>query len=117
MLAQANTKGMPPLSPRRFAPRLSEIKRLAAQTKTVKSSGSEGGWLLLTAPPFSLSLSHSVSPPFFGLFLSAVSHNVGVKWRGAAPAFVDGVLLCVSQCPFDLRQIALISPGPAFICL
>lgn len=36
MLAQANAKGMPSLSPPLLPPSLSEIKRLAAQTKTVK---------------------------------------------------------------------------------
>lgn len=94
-----------------------KIKRLASQTKTAKSSGSEGGWLLLTALLFFVSFSFC----FFSLFLFISVGCLLQCWglRGVArhQAYVDGVLLCVSPCPFDLRQIALISPGPAFICL
>ncbi len=62
MLAQANAKGMHPLSPCLLPPSLSEIKRLEAQTKTVKvqALGADGCYWPLR---HSLSLARCVSPP------------------------------------------------------
>lgn len=77
---------------------LSEMKRLVTQTKKVKvhALGVDGCYWL---PPHPLSLSLSRSLWFSSsLFVFvAVSHNVRVKWHGAAPAPTEGVLLCGSR--------------------
>lgn len=63
MLAQANAKGMHPPSPRPLPPFFVWNQKVGSTNKDSKSSGSGGGWLLLTTPPFSLSLARCVSPP------------------------------------------------------
>lgn len=96
MLARANAKGMQSLSPCLLPPPLClKIKRLVAQTKTVKvqALGVDGCYRPLC---HSLSLPLSCFSSSLFIFV-AVSHNVRVKWHGAAPASIDGVLLCGSR--------------------
>lgn len=99
MLAHANAKGMQALSPRPATPSSAFVwnQKVGGTNKESKSSGSGGGSLLLTAPPFSRSLSRSLCFSSSLFIFMAVSHNVRVKWHGAAAASIDGVLLCGSR--------------------
>lgn len=77
---------------------LSEIKRLVTQTKKVKAQAlGLDGCYWLPPHPLSLSLSHSLCFSSSLFVFVAVSHNVRVKWHGAASAPIEGVLLCGSR--------------------